>query len=106
MHVVLGIPHLWVRIAYHHPVPSQSLLESDYSGAADGTCCFLLESNHSGAVVGRLEVTQASNPPEPGSCNLTRVDSCSGDQGGRRPIVLPLGQRPLWSAKHRAIPDP
>lgn len=34
VHVVLGVPHLCVRPAHHHPAPSQSLLESDHSGAA------------------------------------------------------------------------
>lgn len=58
VHVVLGIPHLWVRPAHHHPALSQSLLGSDHNGAAvDGTGGLLLESNPSGgggAVAGRL----------------------------------------------------
>lgn len=54
MHVVLGIPHLWVRPAHHHPAPSQSLLGSDHNGAAvNGTSWFVLESNPSWAVAGR-----------------------------------------------------
>lgn len=32
MHIVLGIPHLWATAAHRHPAPSQSPLESDYTG--------------------------------------------------------------------------
>lgn len=66
MQVLLGIPHLWMRPTNHHPAPSRSLLESDRRGAAiNGTRFSLLESDSSRAMVGRLEVTQAHNPPEP-----------------------------------------
>lgn len=65
MYVVLGIPHLWVRTAYHHPAPSQSHLESDHSGTAiNGTCFSLLKFNHSGVVVGNVEVTQVYSLPK------------------------------------------
>lgn len=56
VHVVLGIPHLWVRPARRHPALGQTLFESDCNrAAADGTGCFLLDSNPSRAVAGRLE---------------------------------------------------
>lgn len=66
MHIVLGVPHLWVRPARHHPAPSQSLLESDHRVVAiTGTRFSLLESNHSRGTEGKLELTQAHNPSEP-----------------------------------------
>lgn len=66
MYIVLGIPHLWVRIACYHPAPSQSHLESDHSGTAiNGTHFSLLKFNYSGVMVGNPEVTQAYSLPKP-----------------------------------------